>query len=816
MTKWTTKFALWLYYHPYVGLCTTLLVIITGSILGVKQITLSSDLIDLLPSQHQEVSRYKEAISDFNPLNRTLFALSGVPQEDLILTGDKFSNALENTGMFKQIRYQFSPDEVIESFAVLRSHRAALFTPDAQNAVAQTLTRERLESTLRAWKRNLIENPAPYLGQAFLDDPINLNAFLYDKLRDLQSFGDGLHTIRGRLFSSDSRSLLIIAFPDPTNPKVKNYHRFTKDIEKIVAKFESQWLDISWLASQRFASKNELQMRTDVSWATTVSFFGILILSILVFRRRVFPLIALSPFVFAVFISISIIPWFFDPIALVAVGVGSILLGLSIDYGLHVLFHLDSYDRIDHIVIAEVISKLTKPLTISAATTVVAFACLLYSDLPTYRQFGAIAAVGMAAAWFYTLILLPTLAAKISVPKSSVLAPIDKALVGTISLVQKRSGLAFTLISIATFLAVPGILKVKTDGDVSNLYLSDLLLKNDMNEVNRAFGNAMESLTFISKGENLDQALNASLILSNKLKDLKRTGIVESYTSVTPLISPREVQKENIKRWNLFWNEHRLQSLNEDLQGIGVQLGMRSDAFSRFIEGLSRKDHSILKLPSFQGTPLEDFLDSHINVASHAKVLANARLRSGVTSDEFIQYLRLDKEVAEVINPQGFVRGMIDLIFKELKVLAGLAIICVLTILIIFQGLSRGVMLSIPLFVSLVWTFGVMGWLGQQLNVMNCIIILLIFGLMVDYSVFLSTALQDTGQMISGKVTGAIAISALTTLLAVGALAMASHPALRAVGLTTLIGLSSGFTAVILVTPAIHTVFLRRSLRGGA
>ncbi|MFH0944953.1 MAG: MMPL family transporter, partial [Planctomycetota bacterium] len=102
------------------------------------------------------------------------------------------------------------------------------------------------------------------------------------------------------------------------------------------------------------------------------------------------------------------------------------------------------------------------------------------------------------------------------------------------------------------------------------------------------------------------------------------------------------------------------------------------------------------------------------------------------------------------------------------------------------------------------WTFGIMGWCGIRINMMNCIVGVFVFGLVIDYAIFLRAARDrldtDRAQHL-GHAGGAVAISALTTLLGVGSLALASHPALRTVGLTAATGIACGWLAVLLIGP---------------
>ncbi|MBC8478205.1 MMPL family transporter [bacterium] len=82
--------------------------------------------------------------------------------------------------------------------------------------------------------------------------------------------------------------------------------------------------------------------------------------------------------------------------------------------------------------------------------------------------------------------------------------------------------------------------------------------------------------------------------------------------------------------------------------------------------------------------------------------------------------------------------------------------------------------------------------------------VVLIFGLVVDYCLFLSAAISQShpeDEQSVFRTMSAVLVSALTTLAGMGALALAGHPGLHALGLTALIGIATGLILVMLMIP---------------
>jgi len=87
-----------------------------------------------------------------------------------------------------------------------------------------------------------------------------------------------------------------------------------------------------------------------------------------------------------------------------------------------------------------------------------------------------------------------------------------------------------------------------------------------------------------------------------------------------------------------------------------------------------------------------------------------------------------------------------------------------------------------PTVVATALTLALLGLLGQPLQLFNVLALMLLLGIGVDYGIFL---IEHRGD---GHAWLAVVLGAASTLLSFGLLALSSTPALRAFGLTMLIG----------------------------
>jgi predicted RND superfamily exporter protein len=150
------------------------------------------------------------------------------------------------------------------------------------------------------------------------------------------------------------------------------------------------------------------------------------------------------------------------------------------------------------------------------------------------------------------------------------------------------------------------------------------------------------------------------------------------------------------------------------------------------------------------------------------------------------------------------VTQIVDLILLELERIGVIAFIFVLIFISFSVHNFKSILIIVaPLLISIFWTFSILGWLGIKINIINSIISVFIFGLVIDYSIFLVSSFKNKQSNFSHTSGGAILISALTTMIGLGALVFAGHPALHSLGLTALIGISSGLIAVIFFVPVV-------------
>jgi predicted exporter len=127
-------------------------------------------------------------------------------------------------------------------------------------------------------------------------------------------------------------------------------------------------------------------------------------------------------------------------------------------------------------------------------------------------------------------------------------------------------------------------------------------------------------------------------------------------------------------------------------------------------------------------------------------------------------------------------------------VILGYALISAL--LVWRYGRREALRMLYPPLLALGLTLGVLGWLGEPVNLFVVVALILILGLGRDYAVFLRE-----GGAARRSPALAVSLSAMTMLFSFGLLAVSSIPALHVFGIATLVGILASYLSAPLSLP---------------
>ena len=246
-------------------------------------------------------------------------------------------------------------------------------------------------------------------------DPLGLFARIIDRMTTASAAADGLELRRGRLWSGDGHAVIFVGTRSSafaSRPQGELLDAIDQAFVEIARGAE---VDLFYErgGANRFAVEAERSIRRDVYRIAVLSVVGVVAIFISFFpspwRLLLVLLPALAGIVGATLVCIAV----FGRIDGLTLAFGSALIGVAIDYPIHLLNH-------QGLVTADVgasVRRLAGTLSLGAATTIASFAGLALTSFPGFREIGVFAMTGIAVALIVTLLVVPLF------PSATAIAP---------------------------------------------------------------------------------------------------------------------------------------------------------------------------------------------------------------------------------------------------------------------------------------------------------------------------------------------------------------------------------------------------------
>lgn len=723
----------------------------------------------------------------------------------------------------EQVRRHFVPDDIRELRYELADslfftlydalyQRLPWFLDSADYArIEQGLAADSIHTALQNVYKNLLTPTSFVWKRNALRDPLAWTLMPLSRLRNLQ-ISDRFVTEQGKLVGEDRRRVLCIATPSRSASDIDGNRPFYKRLDSLLAAFDPPpGIAVEYFAPAAVAVANADQIKSDVLWTVNGALLVLLIFIGLFFRRWWSFAVLLLPVALGAAVGLAALCLWSGSIAGISLGFGCILIGITIDYALHYLNHARATGSA-----RRALRDVTLPLVMSALTTAAAFWCLRRLASEALRDLGLFVGISVLAAAFFTLLVLPHVPISGGEQSASRLALwVERRL----SLPWHRNRYVMGAALVFSLLCLFFWRGVGFEQDLMRInYMPPALRQAEarLDSLTRQ-GNAIQLLVM---GNDLEQALEHQEDLLLRLDSLRSAGLLQDYKVPTDLLRSERAQQKALERWQAFWTEERKMSLRAELQSQGVEFKFKPQAFDPLFEQL------LAALPSKEA-PRQSYeawgaliLSDYVHLTDTSAALLLTLFVENDRRQALYQALSRE-EYAVPLDRRALTGELVRLLNTDFNRLAFWSFLVVFVLLLVFFGrVELAVLTFLPVLLAWLWTLGIMGMLGWNMNIIDILISAFISGLGVDYSIFLARAMLHKykyGEDLLPSYKTSIFLSALTTLLAIGALILARHPALHSVAFITIIGVSSVYIIPNLLIPFLFERFIvRRGERGWA
>ncbi len=715
------------------------------------------------------------------------------------LRGPDFSSFLASSS------FSVSDTTVENMMALFYDNMPLFLTEDDYLKLDSLLLPSTIDRSLQKNIRTLTSPTGFALKKYILQDPLGISGLALSKLRQFQ-IEEGYDILNGYIFTRDRKMLLIIT--DPSNPPSETRENaiFFKKLDKLLndlSNGENSPIKAVYYGASAVAVGNADQIKKDITLTVTISIIIILLFVGWFFRKASIPFISFLPAAFGGIGALAFIYLLQGSMSTIALGIGSVLLGIIVDYALYFYSLYKTKGSIE-----SVISDLTVSIIMCSLTSAIAFFSLLFVKSEVLRDLGLFAGLSILGSALFSLVILPHLVKLKKKPAEKEIANLVDRM-ASYSYESNRMLIAVILI-ITVFFFFSRKAGFETDMYSIN-YLSPKM-KAAEKDLNKVSDLTLKSVYVVSTGKNLDQALAVNSRVKEKLDSLKGSHIVSKFSNAGTILISDSIQRERIQRWKNYWTTEKRTTVEKLLTVTGAKYGFNKEAFLPFHQFIT-SDFNALDISRFN--PVRNlFLNDMITeMPGLTMVISIVKMKNDNRHQVYTHFSGLKNTI--VIDRQEIASGFVDHVRHDFDLLVKLCLIFVtLTLVLSFGRLETGLIAAVPMFLSWLWTLGFMGVFDIKFNIINIIVSTFVFGLGVDYCILMMRGLlleYRSGRREMTSYRTSIFLSGFTTIVGVGVLILARHPSLHSIALISVVGLISVVSISYSVEPLLFNYLVSKN-----
>lgn len=730
---------------------------------------------------------------------------------DLTAYASTFITELKNEELspfIKEIQGEIKDDEIDITLDFIYNNLPLFLNINDYQQIAKKLHQPSLDSLVKNNYKTLISPTGIVAKKNIVRDPLGLTFIGLKKLKNLQG-NDNFELNNGFLTTKDHKKLLLFIKPKQASNETDKNTKFVGLLHKIQNKLNKQFkgkVHSEFYGSTVIAVANASQIKNDIKFTVSIAISILLLILIFFYRKLYIPIVLFTPTLLGGLTAVAFLFLLKGKISAISLGIGSVLLGITLDYSLHVLTHFKNNNNIN-----ELYKDVVKPTLMSSITTAIAFLCLLFLKSEALQELGIFASISVISASLFALVFIPLAYKPISKKEKS------NNFIERIAALKyhKNKALIIGLLLLfgSSFFFSENVF---FDNDISKMNYQTEALKATEKKLDKLTNSNSKSLYSISYGTSTNQALSSNNTILKTLEFLKKEQKIISFNSIGALVLSEENQQKKINDWNAFWSSTKKDSLQYNLVNSGKKIGFKPNMHKQFYETLNTKfsTKSINDYKKLKTLFVDEFISSKNNLhttLSLVKVSENNYKEVTEKLKEFKNQIVIDRQQMN----ETFL-GNLKSDFNQLLKYSFIALFIIL--LIFFRNLELTFITIAPILITWCITVGLMGFLNIHFNIFNIIISTFIFGLGIDYSIFITNGLikqykYGTNELKTYKTS--ILLSVITTILGVGVLVFAKHPALKSISIVSIIGIISAMLIAYTIQPLLFNLMAKSRANNG-
>ncbi len=761
--------------------------LLLGCAAGLLLVPLEHSIEVMVPagSRSQEAMRFLREL-DFSAKVVLSFSQDdGADRMELFEAVDRFADSLDSP-LILNVLETVDDKQLINDLSFFFGNMAELYGARELGMLENQLTPAGVERALRRKYIQLLKPEGSFMSSLIRSDPLDLQQGMIERLRAMSgSMGYNIRVEKGHLVSGDGQHVMMVLETSVPFTDSKGAHELIGYLDQQLTQ-RPPAIHATIVCGHLHTISNERIIKRDIALTVSVAASAFILLFLLFFKDARANLVFLLPFA-ALLVGINLSALVLGTLSSIMLGFGSVIAGIAVDYGIHVYIAVRRGTTA-----VESVRAVARPLLMGALTTCGVFFALLFSSIPGCRQLGCLALISVALAVCGALFILPLYL------KHNSLRAYD---LSTLKWTKKRAGWVAALFVVLLLAGLPAALRVGFDGSVEQLDGTEQQIMENEQQFQKIWGSGEVGQAIAAVASDDYQT---ALELNDCVYDLAVEAIgADQVSSLSRIWKSAKTRDRNRRLWNAFWTPERVESLRSLIQEKGAQFGFAADAFDPFFESLEQSGSAggaadgNLILSQMEKRFVQQ-RDGRTQVMSFFPDKPEYVEAMSAVQDRVPGMVLISRNAISRILAHDYTREFIRTSLIALVLVLGVSFV-------MLKNLRMTLIVLAPAAAGVMGVVSVSSLLGRPLNVMNLLSGIIVIGLCIDYGIFYVHAYAHSLNL--GTRT-AISLSAGTTLIGVGALMFARHPALFSVGLTLMCGITAGYVTSMLVVPALCRLML--------
>lgn len=787
--------------HKLVLWISMLLLATTSIALGI-QCVFTEDIMALLPESENEamnITFRKLRVKD-KIFVQAFGETDEETEEALTLFLDKVVEKDSADGFVESVLHQLNPLEFIDAVMWLGDHAVSYldFTEEEMDSLTSV---EHIRYTLRAYNKVLASDNGMYLYDLLALDPCGIalskGQSMLDKVGGRDSLSSlmpkGVAYITPTIGTSQSREAAKLQ---------KHIHQAEKEVCAVYPNVR-----IYYHGHIIESAGNSRQIREDLLTTVAISLAIALLMLGICFRNPEYLVALVIPVLFGTLVALASIYLAYGGMSIMALGIGAVVLGVALSYAMHVLIHY-VYTGNE----AETIAAQTRPVLMGSLTTIGAFGGLLMTDSPLLKDFGLFALLTVTGTTLASLIFLPHFLPRNYRPNRKAFAFWEN--LNSRALDRKPWVVGIVVAVVAVLICFSG--KYTFDSDLTHIGYRSPEMLEAAKVWNETIQHGKTQQYFAAMSTDLEEALVSLEAIEDRCAEFKQSGVVYDYTPSSRILPSLERQQRRINHWVDYFDESRQRQVRRNVHLACVAEDYDEDMFEPFYERMAEPAEPEL-LYEAEMVPDELMCNLIEKVGDYYLVFLPVS-----TSSEQIGYVKDELcalENVAVLDPFYYTTSLVEMTHKDFNRIMWISSVFVFLLLLVsYRKIVPTLIAFAPMMLSWYAVLGTMALAGQPFNILNIVVSSFIFGIGVDYSIFIMDGLMhadklgdeyaDSSRLLVMHKT-AITMSAAVLILCMSSLLFAKHPAINSIAFCSLVGMLTTILLSFTLQPVLYRFYLK-------